>query len=156
MVADCDVVAAGGELQREDGGRAATMSTRGCICDTWYLVKAPHAPYERQLLRQDQWPEQKDYLCIGQRPQEYFDNTLEPVAGTEAFRHVAFQPLPQELLQSIALGAVRRPVPGMTLPFPTALDRQAYWNYWLHLKGKGKGKGKCKVGQQRMLTGPRL
>ena len=83
-MADCDVVAAGGELQREDGGRAATMSTRGCICDTWYLVKAPHAPYERQLLRQDQCPEQKDYSCIGKRPQEYFDKTLESVAGTEA------------------------------------------------------------------------
>ena len=27
MVAVCDVVAASGELQREDGGRAATMST---------------------------------------------------------------------------------------------------------------------------------
>ena len=123
---------------------------------TWYLVNASHAPYERQLLRQDQWDEQKDYLCIGQRPQEYFDNTLEPVAGMEAFRHVAFQPLPQELLQSIAFGGVRRLVPGMMLPFSTTLDRQAYRNYWLHVKVRCKGKGKGKAQQQCMLMGPRF
>ena len=74
----------------------------------------------------------------------------------EAFRHVAFQPLPQELLQSIAIGAVRRPVPGMTLPFPTALDRRAYWNYCEYLNGQGQGKGKGKAQQQGMLMGPRL
>ena len=123
---------------------------------TWYLVNASHAPYERQLLRPDQWDEQMDYLCVGQRSQEYFDTTLEPVAGMEAFRHVAFQPLPQALLQSIGVGAVRRPVPGMTLPFPTAPDRRAYWNYWLYLYGQVKGKGKGKAQQQGMLMGPRL
>ena len=123
---------------------------------TWYLVNASRPPHERQLLRPDEWDQQLDYLCIDKRSQEFFDSTIEPVAGIEAFRHVAFQPLPQELLQSIALGAVRRLVPGMTLPFPTALDRQAYWNYLVHLKGKGKGKGKGKAQQQGMLMGPRL
>ena len=123
---------------------------------TWYLVNASRPPYERQLLRPDEWDQQLDYLCVGSRSQEYFDHTIQPVAGMQAFLHVGFQPFTPEVMASIARGALRQPVPGMTLPIPTAPDRQAYTNLLLHLKGKGKGKGKGKVEQQGMLMGPRL
>ena len=45
MVADCDVVAAGGELQRENGGRAAPMSS--------WTAEAPRWPPDRPGLRSE-------------------------------------------------------------------------------------------------------
>ena len=161
MVADCDVVAAGGELQREYGGRAATMSTPlgNAVCghSRVYLREFVH-PALRTV-----WPRGTSSMHHTSRMSDscWVRNwtsrritCYRPAASGILRQHA--RALPQELLQSFAFGAVRRLVPGMMLPFSTTLDRQAYRNYWLHVKVRCKGKGKGKAQQQCMLMGPRF
>ena len=127
MVADCDVVAAGGELQREYGGRAATMSTPlgNAVCGhsrvylreflhpayrmaAWHLVNASHVPYERQLLGQE-LDEQKDYLLSTSGLRDTSTTSSRSASGAAAEHRLWW----------------RWFVPCVMLLFSTTLDRQA-------------------------------
>ena len=109
---------------------------------TWWVVNASLPPYQRWQLTPDQWDQCLDWVCVGNRSQEYFDHTLVPVAGIQALRGVSFQPTNAAVVEAMALGLLRQYRPGTPFPFPTTVEIQAYGELLRHFQGKGKGKGK--------------
>ena len=97
---------------------------------TWHLVNASHVPYERQLLGQE-LDEQKDHLLSASGLRDTSTTRSSPASGAAAEHRLWWR--------------------ASACP-----DRQAYRNYWLHVKRQGKVKGKGKAQQQCMLMGLRF